>query len=539
MMMLRLKKQERLLALLVSLGLVLAAIASTMFYARLDLTSSKAFTLSKAARALHGEIPETVRISYFVSKSLADRHPGPGAIEDLLRELEAANKGKIRVRIVDPTKDPTEAEQFGVAAQQMQVVERSEQRVAMVYTGIVMEYLDRHETIPAVLATETLEYELVKSIRAVVGDIHLVAGLLVGEDDKSVANDYQTLSGSLQRAGYEPREVSRGTVIEDDIDLLFVLGNASLDRYDAAFIDSYLMRGGKAFFAVKGVTINPEYGLVAAAVPEGGLLPVLAHYGLEVQRRLVLDQSNLTVPFQTPRQGGGYQIQYVRYPHWVAIDSRFVDPESPMTARFAGLDLYWPSPLLLRPVAGVAYEELAKTTPKAWLQTRDFAAAPDDQSRYALELAETAGQYLVAVSATGAFPSAFAAGDAPVRDGAPPPPAPVSSTSSPTRIVVVSSGDFLTDLIKMSDSGFNISFALSAADWLSSHDDLIAIRSRAVADVRLNKIQDQGLRDFLIALTYIVTLGVVPLGVAVWGLARFARRNRAERESRAPRGGES
>ncbi len=538
-MMTRLKKQERLLALLVGLGLVLAAIASTMFYARLDLTSSRTFTLSKAARALHEEIPESIRITYFVSKSLADRHPGPGAIEDLLRELEAANKGKIRVRVVDPTKDPAEAEQFGVAAQQMQVVERSEQRVAMVYTGIVMEYLDRHETIPAVLATETLEYELVKSIRSVVGDIHLVAGLLVGDEDKAVPNDYQTLSGSLARAGYEPREVSRGVVIEDDIDLLFVLGNASIDRYDAAFVDAFLMRGGKAFFAVKGVTVNPEYGLAAAAVPEGGLLPVLARYGFDVQRRLVLDQSNLTVPFQTQRQGGGYQIQYVRYPHWVALDARFADPDSPMTARFAGLDLYWPSPMMLNPVAGAAYTELAKTTPKAWLQTRDFAAAPEDQSRYALELAETTGQYLVAASATGSFPSAFAAGDTPVRDGAPPPPKPVSAISAPTRIVVVSSADFLTDLMKMSDSGFNASFALSAADWLSSRDDLIAIRARAVTDTRLNRIQDQGLRDFLIALTYIVTLGLVPLGVVVWGLVRFAKRNRAERESRARRGGEA
>ncbi len=538
-MMTRLKKQERRLALLVTLGLVLAAIASTMFYIRLDLTSSRTFTLSKAARALREEIPESVRISYFVSKSLADRHPGPAAIEDFLRELEAANKGKIRVRVVDPTKDPTEAEQFGVAAQQMQVVERSEQRVAMVYTGIVIEYLDRHETIPAVLATETLEYELVKTIRAVVGDIHLVAGLLIGDEDKTVANDYQTLSGSLARAGYEPREITRGKVIEDDVDLLYVLGNASLDRYDAAFIDAFLMRGGKIFFAVKGVSVNPDYGLAAAAVPEGGLLSLLATYGFDVQRRLVLDQSNLTVPFQTQRQGGGYQIQYLRYPHWVAVDARFVDPDSPMTARFAGLDLYWPSPITLRPLTGVEYKELAKTTPKAWLQTQDFAAAPEDQPRYALEQAETTGQYLVAASATGSFQSAFATGDLPFRDGAPPPPKPVSFTSSPTRVVVVSSADFLTDLMKMSDSGFNAAFALSAADWLSSRDDLIAIRARAVTDIRLNKIKDQGLREFLIVLTYIVTLGLVPFCVIVWGFVRFAKRNRAERESRAPRGGEA
>ncbi|HQO65588.1 MAG TPA: GldG family protein, partial [Spirochaetales bacterium] len=163
-----LRKRERLLLALIVVGLVLAAVASTMYYARLDLTSTRMFTLSDAAKALRNEIPESVRISYFVSKSLADRHPGPGEIEDFLRELESVSKGKVRVRVVDPSDDPAEVDGFGVAAQQMQVVERSEQRVAIVYTGIVVEYLDRHETIPSVLSTATLEYELVKAVRAVV-----------------------------------------------------------------------------------------------------------------------------------------------------------------------------------------------------------------------------------------------------------------------------------------------------------------------------------------------------------------------------------
>lgn len=533
------RKRERLLFALAAAGLVLAAIASTMYYARLDLTSARVFTLSKAAKGLHAEIPETVRISYFVSKSLADRHPGPGAVEDFLRELEAANKGKIRVRVVDPGDDAAEAESFGIPAQQMQVVERSEQRVALVYTGIVVEYLGRHETIPAVLSTETLEYEIVKAIRAAVNDEHTVAGLLVGDADKSLSADYRTLSSGLARAGYEPREIRRGEGIDDDVDLLFVLGNAAMDRYDAAFVDAFLMRGGRAFFAVKGVDIDPEYGLVARPVPEGGLLSALSAYGFDIKRQLVLDQSNLTVPFQTQTSSGASRIQYVRYPHWVAVDARNVDPENPMTARFAGLDLYWPSPMTLRPVAGASYTELARSTPKAWLQTDNFAAGPDDQALYDYERAETTGQYLLAAAASGSFPSAFAAGDMPSRDGAPPLDAPSVAKSAETRLVVVSAADFVTDLMTMSDSGFNASFALSAADWLASSDDLIAIRTRAVSDARLNRIKDEGLRDFLVALVYAVCLGVVPLGVAAYALARSARRARAERESRTERGGEA
>lgn len=517
----------------------LAALASTIYWARLDLTASRRHTLSPAAKDLRKELPETVRIGYYVSKALADRHPGPAAIEDLLREFEAMSRGAIRVRIVDPTKDPAEAEALGVTPQQMQIVERSEQRVALVYTGIVIEYLDRHATIPAVISTDTLEYELVRAIRSLVSDDKPVAGLLVGDGDKSVSNDYQTLRAGLASAGYEPREVQKGSAVDDDVDVLFVLGNAAMDRYDASFVDSFLMRGGRVFFAVKGVDIQASNDLRAVPVAAGGLLEALDAYGFHVARELVLDQSSLTVPFQNPSPSGGYRIQYVRYPHWVAIDPRYADRHSPMTASFAGLDLYWPSPLDIKPLDGIEYDELAKTSPKAWRQTTDFAAGPDDQARYAIERDQTAGQYLVAASASGSFPSAFSSADPAKRDGVPPAPPPPRPKSPATRMVVVSSADFLTDLMKMSDSGFNASFALAAADWLTSSDDLAALRTRAQSAPRLDRIKDASLRSSMIGLTYVVCLGLLPLGVAAYGVARHLRRERRERRFRAEIGGEA
>jgi ABC-type uncharacterized transport system involved in gliding motility auxiliary subunit len=195
--------------------------------------------------------------------------------------------------------------------------------------------------------------------------------------------------------------------------------------------------------------------------------------------------------------------------------------------------------MTLRPQAGIAYADLVKTTPEAWLQRNDFAASPEDSPRYELERDETKGQYLVAASASGSFPSAFALGDMPAKVGAPPVAPPAAARSPETRLVVVSSADFLTDMMRMSESGFNASFALSAADWLCSSDDLIAIRSRAEADTRLNRIQDGDLKAFLIGLTYFASLGLVPGAVIAYGLARSAKRSRAERESRAVRGGEA
>ncbi|HAE21872.1 MAG TPA: ABC transporter [Spirochaetaceae bacterium] len=530
------KKRERLLFALSLSALTLFAFASTRFFFKLDLSEGKAHTLSEAARTLYKDLPDTLRISYYISQSLKDKHPGPAAIEDFLHELASVSRASIRVRIIDPSKDPSEAESFGVAAQQLQVVERSEQRVALVYTGIVVEYLDRYETIPALIDTSTLEYDLVKAVRKLVRNSSATAGFLVGDADKSLANDYPSLVATLQRAGYQAQELQRGQPIEAGLSVLFVLGNAALDRYDAYFVDQYLMSGGKVFFAIKGVDVNPDYGLAASALPEGGFLSAMQAYGLELRRELVLDQLNLTVPFQTASASGASTIRYVRYPHWLAIDERYANASHPISAGFSGLDLFWPSPLVLRSVPGVSAVELVKTSPKAWKQTKELAAGPDEAYLYENERAATEGQYLMAAALSGNFTSAFAGGDLPAREGEAPLPAPLPR-SADTRIVAVSSADFLTELVRMSGSGFNLSFALAAADWLSSDEDLVAIRSRAERDLRLNKLSDENARSLLISLSYIVNLLIIPAMVIGYGISRSYKRTKRERTARA--GGET
>ena len=76
-MLSKIKKNEQLTASLVYLAFILAALASSLYYFRIDLTESKSYTLSSAAKNLHSEIPEKLRITYFISKSLSSRHPGP------------------------------------------------------------------------------------------------------------------------------------------------------------------------------------------------------------------------------------------------------------------------------------------------------------------------------------------------------------------------------------------------------------------------------------------------------------------------------
>ena len=501
------------------------------FSFRLDLSSDGANTLSKASRQIYKEIPEQVRLTYYISSALSDRHPGPRSVEGFLRSVAAASHGKIAVDVADPASGNKEgaAQSLGLSAQRMQIVEKNEQRVALVYSGIVVQYLGRTQVLPFVLSTDTLEYDLVKAIKAAVADKKPVASILIGDADKSFANDFQTLSAALSKSGWDAKEVRPGDEVPPDSSVLIVLGNSGLDDYDSYRIDAYLASGGKALFAVRGVDVQIRQGLSASPLKNDALLRALEGYGIKVDRELALDASSLTAPFQVASPFGGQAVSYVRYPHWVMTRPEYRDAKNPLTAHCEGLDLFWPSPLELLPKSGVEAQALVKSTPKAWLQKARFALAPEEASQYAAEAGSTTGQYVLAASLSGVLTPAYAGKAPPKREGAAALP-PLPQTPRASRILVVGSSDFANDLMTITDSTFNASFVASAADWLSSGEDLVSIKTRGSRDSRLSKVEDPNLRAALISLTYIVNLCLVPLLVLAFGLARSFRRKRLAKE---------
>ena len=127
---------------------VLVALNSTLFFFRLDLTENKAFTISEVSRNLVSEIPQQVSITYYISDRLRNRAPETQHIVDILNEYAAYARGTITVDVVDPQKKgmTDRVEELGVVPQQIQVIEQDEQSLARVYSGIVINYLDRQET---------------------------------------------------------------------------------------------------------------------------------------------------------------------------------------------------------------------------------------------------------------------------------------------------------------------------------------------------------------------------------------------------------
>ena len=501
------KRREIILTLLVTVCCALVLADSARWFVRLDLTRSRAWSISPVTRGILRGIPDQVHVTYYLSDTLRSLSPSPGRVIDLLHEYAAESRGRLVVTVLDPGKtgQGESARRFGILPQQIQVIQQNEQRTVDVYSGIAVDYLDRYTSLPAVFTPDGLEYSLSFSLRKVLAGRRLVVGVVVGEPGKSLHNDFDTLQTGLSR-DYSLHEYLPGDPIPPEVDVLIVMGGMQWSEQELRPLDTYIVNGGKVLFAVKGLRVQTAGSFTARQVGSSPLLSMIESYGVHVGSDMVLDSSSRD--YRLPQQRPNGQIGWEtigKYPPWVSIQGADVSAENPITAHFTGLDLLWPVALTPAARSGVNAESLAKTTGSAWVQREPFVVDP-----YKVPQAGVArGQFDLAFALSGTFTAFFPSN---------------AGRAVPTRMVVVGDDDFLTDLMQFSDSFSNVLFAENAVLWLSGNSDLLSIKTKAASEGKLDRIQDPDSRPRLMLAAEILNVVLIPLAVALFGLARRIRR---------------
>ncbi|MCL1837444.1 MAG: GldG family protein [Treponema sp.] len=533
------KKQATILSALTLLALVLTVMVSRRLWFRLDLTKGKSYTISAVSRNLHNEIPDQVRITYFLSDKLRAIHPIPGEIEDLLKEYTAYSRGKIRLTVKDPAKANAagEVEQFGIMPQQIQTVEQDQASLITVYSGLLIEYLDEIDVMPSVFSLETLEYDLTSRIRSMVRGSSRMLGVVLGDNFRRWNEDYRQLQGAFMQAGYQLRLIPPGADIADTVPALLVLGGVEgLDETALYQIDRYLQTGGRALFTVKGVRVETSGDLEGRLLDDQGLLAMLSSYGVTVLPEIVMDRSALTMQYQTRSPNGMIQIRMTRNPQWIRVLRENSNPDHPVSAHFTGLDMYWASPLSLNAPDGVEAGRLFTTTADAWSMREPYNVNPEIPYLLERDSSETRGRKILGASLAGVFPSWFAGMPKPWQEEGELPDMPFEPKAG--RIIVVGDTEFATSFISVSGGQRNLDFLVQAADWLGNDDDIIGIRSRESGSGRLDRIIEPEKRAAAMRTAQAVNVFIVPLLVVLAGIAIALRRRARGAAARSARGGE-
>ncbi|MBP7480153.1 MAG: GldG family protein, partial [Spirochaetaceae bacterium] len=160
--------------------LVLLNIVSLNLFARLDLTSSKSYSLSNESKQLVKTLEQPLSVKVFFTENLPSPYNTVGQyLKDLLIEYKGEANKNFSFEFFDTRKEENAELAGNYMLQQVQIQEVSDTEVGLknAYMGLVLIYADRIEKIDGLTSADGLEYKLTTSMSKMVATTSALSGL--------------------------------------------------------------------------------------------------------------------------------------------------------------------------------------------------------------------------------------------------------------------------------------------------------------------------------------------------------------------------
>lgn len=449
----------------------LANIALLRHDAHVDLTREQIFTPSREAEAVVDALRQDVKLTYFFQA----QDPAGKRARDMVQVLGRRNP-RLRVRAVDPDKQPTVADTFGVRIYNAAVLEAEGRRVQVMSTdenqialGILRVLRQRVTTVCFIEGHNEYpidNFEFHTHFEGLAGHSH-------GEGGSGVVLMRGHGAGRMRRAleavGYDVRKIVTATLPAIPSDCAAVVDLNPRTTYlpgESESLAAYLAGGGAALLAYDlGFVMEPR------------LAAMLRRLGMVVEQSVTVDPLD----------------HYSTDPEVVAIPVYETHPITRQIALsfFPGIR----SITLLAPPPGVTLSPLFRSSEKSYTRAvRPVSARePDTAESTGRPAAAREGRQVLAAAVEGAWPGGAGA--------------------RPFRLVVVGDGDFASNSFLPYMA--NADLALSMVRWLvrEEHTPSVAPRIPVPPLVLLTKRQMQ--RIFL-GIEVLLPLAVILTGGIVW-----------------------
>lgn len=487
--------------------------------ARVDLTESRLFTLSKGTRELIKGLDSQVSLRFYATgdeampvfmKSYARQ------VEDLLLEIKGASGGKIVLQKFDPKPDSDaedSAELDGVTAQAVDL-DRS------IYLGLAASCVDQAAALPFLSPSreDLLEYDIARLIAQVSRPKKNVIGVMStlpvfgsapnpmmmqmgqrGSEPWAFLSDLQ--------GDYDVREIQASvTEIDKDVTLLVVIHPTDLSEDAEYAIDQFVMRGGRLLVFVDPLCLsagggNPQQMMMGGPQDSSTLKKLFEGWGVTLEPGKVVADMEFRSIFN--RDGGPSVVPVVLRLTAGALDSKDV-----ITSGIDDLMFPFAGSLSGKAAEGIQMETLIKSSKQS--QLVDAMTARFSEKQILKDFAPSNTEYALAVRLRGKFKTAFPEGkpaakkdeakpedetkdgekkDAGKEAGAEKADAGLKECKEETAVIVVADADFLSDQfairagnlfgqrIVMPANG-NLALLQNMVDQLGGDTRLIGVRSR-------------------------------------------------------------
>lgn len=517
--------------LLVILLILLNIVSSTLFL-RIDLTSQKAFSISKASKDVVKYIDSPLSIKVFFSKNLPSPYNNVQQyILDLLSEYKSSSSKNFSYQVFDMDKEENQiiAQEFGLGPVQIDNIGTSEISTKIAWMGIIITYGDYIAKIDSLKSTHDIEYKITTTISKIISaqnnnkETLFDIGYITGHNENTLYTNHYAQSYSevgcqnfanLLSDIYNIKEINLSKEEIPSTLKTIIINNpkANFSKDELVKIDQFIMNGGNAIFFVEPLTekitdLNsyPEY-----IVPQTNISTLINSYGIKLENSYIMDNHCLT----QHQNEFGKQIL-----NWVPIVSKEnVAEKNPITQNLGGILFFLNGPIDVTKATenkNLKTTILAKSSKESWIVNKDFIlypgynVPPKDQS--------TMDSKNMAVLLEGSFTSAFANEQNIITNFK-------SKSPNTSRIIVISSGTITTDTLITKDGNDTTSlFIRNTIDYVNNNDDFCAMRTKGT---RLDFISIKSekfativklLNEFGLALV------VLLIGFLVWRM-RLAKR---------------
>ena len=387
-----------------------------------------------------------------------------------------------------------EAVAAGLIPQQFQSYDNTEIIYHTVYSGIVIEYQGKQVSIPIILSSDNLEYQVVTSILALVYPSEKKIGIIDGT--KKLDTDYSYFKEWLLQSRYNVIVLTDENLNDSNFfSVLFVIGDEYLSDEQMYFIENWSNKNKPLFFASSPYIIDATGNWNIKEKTKRFLFDALLQKnGLYSGSSLILDNSNVRIAIQNENLG---TYEYINYPLWPYVLKSNLNNDSKITANISSLVFNWPGAIYFNDFEPEHYvnfdiKVLAKTGSKSWEMTESLNTDPYFTYKPNLQTSP----YNLAVS--------------------------IENNNS--RSVYVADEYFFSNAIEWSNSVENLDFISSAVLWLEGEDDILSLQKKVAMPTRLSFSGSKEEQKNNILVMWLIPVVFIPVLLFVFALFFYLKK---------------
>ncbi|MGN0739402.1 MAG: GldG family protein [Treponema sp.] len=473
---------------LLIIALILLNLVSARAFLRFDLTSQKAFSISKASKDVVKNIDSPLSIKVFFSKNL----PAPynyveQYLTDILAEYKTSASNYFSYQLFDMSKTENQkiASELGLGPVQIDTVESTGFSSKIAWMGLAITYGDYIATLDSLKTSSDIEYKITTTISKIISvqntnsDKLFEIAYITGHNENELrSNPYaesyaEVGSGNFRNMLSDIYTIKEINLADADIpqNIKTIIVNSpksKIPERELLKIDQFIMNGGNAIFFVNPLEefVPDQNGYPVYLPGESGLEEFLENYGIKISPSYVMDEKCYTQNVS----GFGKQIL-----NWApVVEKNSLAKNNPITQNLGGLIFFGNGPIDISQAAensNLKTTVLAKSSARSWTMNENiilypgYITAPSDKNSFKPEN--------LAVLVEGKFDSAFS------KSELEKPQSYKAQGTQDSKIIAVSSGIVTTDTLIDKNGTEPISmFIRNAVDYVNENPDFCNMRTK-------------------------------------------------------------